>query len=73
MTYCLLKNWSIVYWQVIGVVMAVNKSRPGTCVGSFFSEQDEKVSICQKKKMANILPFNYLKFNNIEHMYCFHQ
>ncbi|XP_018921163.1 cGMP-specific 3',5'-cyclic phosphodiesterase isoform X4 [Cyprinus carpio] len=29
--------------EVIGVVMAVNKSRPGTCVGSFFSEQDEKV------------------------------
>ncbi|RXN18550.1 cGMP-specific 3, 5 -cyclic phosphodiesterase-like isoform X3 [Labeo rohita] len=29
--------------EVIGVVLAVNKSRPGTCVGSFFSEQDEKV------------------------------
>ncbi|KAK2908673.1 hypothetical protein Q8A67_004510 [Cirrhinus molitorella] len=29
--------------EVIGVVMAVNKSRPGTFIGSFFSEQDEKV------------------------------
>ncbi len=48
MTYCLLKNWSIVYRQVIGVVMAEKNSKPRTCVGSFFSEQDEKVSICQK-------------------------
>ncbi|XP_067298062.1 cGMP-specific 3',5'-cyclic phosphodiesterase [Pseudorasbora parva] len=29
--------------EVIGVIMAVNKSRPGTCVGSCFSEQDEKM------------------------------
>ncbi|XP_043093529.1 cGMP-specific 3',5'-cyclic phosphodiesterase isoform X2 [Puntigrus tetrazona] len=29
--------------EVIGVVMAVNKSRPGTCVGTFFSDQDEKM------------------------------
>ncbi|XP_073698328.1 cGMP-specific 3',5'-cyclic phosphodiesterase [Garra rufa] len=29
--------------EVIGVIMAVNKSRLGTCLGSFFSEQDEKV------------------------------
>ncbi|XP_077061200.1 cGMP-specific 3',5'-cyclic phosphodiesterase [Siphateles boraxobius] len=29
--------------EVIGVIMAVNKSRRGTCVDSCFSEQDEKV------------------------------